>query len=76
VADARLRRWRLWWANVPIVSLLAFRWLVLHGAVVHDVALTKRAGRRRKPDPKAVLVRPYGWGPNTLKREDGSSWAK
>lgn len=70
---AARRAFRLRAANWPVVSLLAFRWLVLRGSVVYDAALTKRAGRRRKPDEKAVLVRIHGWR-NALRREDGSPW--
>jgi hypothetical protein len=41
------RNARLRVANVPLLSH-AFRWIVLRGSIVHDVALTRRAADRRR----------------------------
>ena len=58
---ARGRRFRLWLGNVPIVSLFSYRWMILQGSVVYDLALTRRAARRRRPNGRAVQVVPVGF---------------
>lgn len=42
------RRFRLWLADVPVVSMLTHRWHVLHGSVVIDYGFTKKAAIRRQ----------------------------
>jgi len=48
-------------ADWPIVSLLAFRWMVLRGSILWDVAATRRAGLRRRPDATATVEKAWRW---------------
>lgn len=41
------RRFRLWFANVPLLSYAAFRWQVLYGSEVVDFAMTKHKAENR-----------------------------
>lgn len=58
---AKGRRFRLWLGNVPVVSLFSYRWMILQGSVIYDLALTRRAARRRRPNGRAVQVVPVGF---------------
>lgn len=53
----RLRRFRLAFGNVPVLSIAVFHWQVLRGSIVHDFAMTKRAASRRLPDARAKVAR-------------------
>lgn len=45
--DSTLRRFRLWFGNVPLLSLLVWRWQVVCGSEVIDYGATWTAAERR-----------------------------
>ena len=47
MARAGLRRFRLWLTNVPILSLLLFRYVVTYGSEWVDAAWSERTAQRR-----------------------------
>lgn len=70
-----MHRFRLWLANVPVLSLLLWRWQVLYGSTVVDYAHSRRVAERRAGNFARVSV--LRWNSTTVERagwrREGSS---